>query len=442
MTLLWHAPDRDRPWSVALQTAPGAPWTPMAAPAWTRVAVTGIPAHRVYSALLRPLRPGQRFQYRVRLGGATVFTSAGRTPPGPGRPMRVAVTGDLGMGGPEHRALAHGLYRQRPDLVVLPGDLVYQDGRISEYRRHFFPVYNADQAGPGTGAPLLRSTLMVGVLGNHDVGERGPLHPAASDPDAMAYYLYWRQPLNGPAQPGAPPLRPGATWTWDAFLEAAGPRFPTMGTFSFTAGDAHWTVLDSNPYTRWDSPELQRWLEQDLQGAAGAPWRFVVFHHPPFNFSPSNLYQDQWMGRLWPLFQRHRVAIVFTGHIHTYVRTRPLRFVPDPKSLAALDPEAGRGRLTGDLTWDAAFDGATGTRAQDPILIVTGGGGAPLHLKGKAQRVQPNPWVAKHLPDEPTFSILDIRGGTLAFSQRNAAGDTVDQFTLASPAGPTSPAPR
>lgn len=421
LSLLWHAPDRDGAWAVAFREGPG-PWTSAPAPTWVRVAVPTIEAHRVYTAPLGPLRPGAHFQYRVRLAGAEVFRSEARIPPGPDGPMRVAVSGDLGRGGKEHLALVAGLCRQRPDLVVLPGDLVYEDGRLSEYRQWFFPLYNADAA------PLLRSTLVVGALGNHDVGERGPGHPVAVDPDSMGYYLYWDQPLNGPRKPGAPPLL--APGTWGDFLAAAGGRFPTMGTFSFDAGPVHWTVLDSNPYARWDREALQDWLARDLEGARGAAWRFVVFHHPPFNFSATNPYKDLWMGRLWPIFERHGVDLVFTGHIHTYARSRPLHFRPEPRSLAALDPQRGRGFLKGDLTWDAAFDGVTRTRAGGPILIVTGAGGAPLHLKGKSQLVTPEAFVAMHLPDQLSFSVLDIRGKTVAFRQVDAAGRTLDRFSL------------
>ena len=36
---------------------------------------------------------------------------------------------------------------------VVTGDIVYSRGRISEYATRFFPVYNADDASPGRGAP-------------------------------------------------------------------------------------------------------------------------------------------------------------------------------------------------------------------------------------------------------------------------------------------------
>jgi predicted phosphodiesterase len=435
LSLLWHAPDEDRAWSVAVKPAGQENGEQMLPATWVRVAVAGVEPHRIYTAVLRPLAPGARFAYRVILDGKTVFQGEAGARKGPGEPTRVAVMGDLATGKEPPKAIAWQLYRQKPDLVVVPGDIVYEDGRISEYRRNFFPVYNADQNSAEAGAPLLRSTLFVGALGNHDVGERGPKFPYTKDPDGLAYYLYWDQPLNGPPLrpegPHAPPLVPGGDWTWQAFLEAAGNRFPTMGNFSFDFGNAHWTVLDSNTYVRWEAKELQDWLARDLDKAKGATWRFVVFHHPVSNLAEGNYYIEQWMARVWPLLERYRVDIAFTGHIHTYMRTQPIRFEPDPDALANLDPRTQQGEVKGKLTWDARFDGKKHTRAQGVIHIVTGGGGANLHLKGKAALFRLKPYVAKAASEENSFSLLDIKGRSLTFRQLNAQGEELDRFTLA-----------
>ena len=246
--------------------------------------------------------------------------------------------------------------------------------------------------------------------------------------------MTWDQPLNGPPLrpegPHAPPLLPGRDWTWQAFLEAAGRRFPTMGNFSFDSGNAHWTVLDSNVYARWEARELREWLGRDLEQAKGATWRFVVFHHPAFNLAEGNHYQEQWMAQIWPLLEQHRVDIVFTGHIHTYVRTQPIRFTPDPGALAALDPRTQQGELKGALHWDARFDGSRRTRAAGVIHIVTGGGGAHLHLKGKGPLLRLKPHAAKAVFDENSFSLLDIKGRKLTFRQLGAQGEELDRFTL------------
>ena len=99
--------------------------------------------HRVYRALLRPLVPGARFGYRVLLDGGSVFQSSARARKGPGQASRAVVWGDVADGHAPAQQLARQVYRQHPDLVVIPGDIVYAKGRICEYRRNFFPVLNA-----------------------------------------------------------------------------------------------------------------------------------------------------------------------------------------------------------------------------------------------------------------------------------------------------------
>jgi len=430
LSLVWQGPDRAQDWAVAVRLAPGRSWVPVPGPRMVRVAVPATAPHRVYFAALRQLVPGAAFSYRIALGGRVVFQSHARALPGPGQRQRVAVVGDLAEGHGESRLMAWRLAQQRPDLVLVPGDVVYQGGRISEYRRNFFPVFNAGLAGPHWGAPLLRTTVVAAALGNHDVGERGPRHPVAEDPDGMAYYLYWDQPTNGPRQAPGPPLRPGPGWTWDGFRAAAGAHFPAMGSYSFDSGSVHWTVLDSNPYVRWDEPALQAWLERDLAAAAGASWRFVVFHHPAFSMAEGHRYRDQWMGRIWPILERHRVDLVFCGHIHIYARTRPIRFTPDPASVARLDPRTQQGQLEGRLVWDTGFDGHRRTRADGIIQILTGGGGAQLRLRRRSARLRPHPYVARLVADEHSFSLLDIQPRKVVFRQLDIRGRTLDRFTV------------
>ena len=52
-------------------------------------------------------------------------------------------------------------FEARPDFIMIPGDIVYEVGRIADYREKFWPVYNADEPSPSAGAPLLRSTLFA-----------------------------------------------------------------------------------------------------------------------------------------------------------------------------------------------------------------------------------------------------------------------------------------
>lgn len=424
LSLLWHARDADQPWSVDFRTGgQAARWRAAKAPATVRVAVPGVAPHRVLTAVLAPLRPGRRFEYRVRLGREEVFRSEAQARPGPGQPLRLAVVGDIAYASFKHRAVMRELARTEPMAVLVPGDIVYTHGRITEYRSLFFPVLNAGADSP-EGAPLLRRVPLVGVIGNHDAATT-KLHP-----DALAYYYYLDGPLNGPdLKVGGPHTRLDAPQGWEAFLAAAGPRYPRMGSFSFDLGDAHITALDSNPYVDWRDPALRAWLERDLAGAAGKPWRIVTFHHP--GFQSARTYQDwQWMRQLAPIFEKHRVSLVVAGHVHGYQRSKPLRFLPDPAAVAVL-PANRIGAVAGRFAVDGAYDGRTKTRPDGVVYVVSGAGGAPLYepeLGAKPAAWQP--FTAAYAADRYSFTLLDISRDALRLTQVDDAGVELDRAAI------------
>ena len=205
LRLLWHAPDVDAPWSVELRNGPDAPWRTAEAPAFRRVAVAGTEPHRIYGATLSGLTPGGTFQYRVLKGPDLAFSADARAPKTADQPYRFVAFADCGAGTPEQKPLARRAILSNPDLVVIPGDIVYDVGLISDYRTKFWPVYNAD-ATTEAGAPLLRSVPFVAAPGNHDTATRD----LDRYPDGLAYYLVWDQPLNGPLGPEGGPFVPRA----------------------------------------------------------------------------------------------------------------------------------------------------------------------------------------------------------------------------------------
>lgn len=425
LTLVWQSLDEAAAWRVEIRTRPGAPWRPMAPPAYHLVAVPGMgPApHRVWAGSLQPLEPGGSFDYRLLRDGLEVFQQAGaRALKGPGQRQRIAVVGDLADGhGSGGQAVAFQINAQHPDLMVAAGDLVYDRGTVEEYRSLFFPTYNGDQADPAKGAPFMRGTPMVGVLGNHDVDHvgRSKVPPRTS----LAYYYYWDQPRNGPDLGlNVANLTPAADWA--GFRTGAGDRYPRMGNFSFRSGDVHWTILDSNRYMHWQDPDLQAWLIRDLEAARGVPWRFVAFHHPPFNLSSANHTGDWHMAQLWPIMQRYHVDLVFTGHLHTYQRTLPIRMTPTPPG----GNNAAHCANEANLVPDTTFDGAAHTRAAGPIQILTGGGGGFMHNTRMPGR--PKPFHGKVVLNRHCFSLLEVDADRVEFQQLGAGGEVLDRFTL------------
>ena len=371
LTLLWHARPLSGPWRVQVRSAPEN-WRDTAALTTRTVALPGAPRHLVYRAELSGLAPGAEFEYRVFQGDRAVFSSTARARKSPDQPYTFVAFGDCAAGTLDQRAIAYQAYLKHPDFLFIAGDIVYSRGRISEYRQKFFPVYNADAPSADGGAPLLRSVLFVAAPGNHDIANRD----LTENPDGLAYFYYWTQPLNGLPVPEV--LR-GEPSTLDAFRKATGPNFPRMVNFSFDYGNSHWLILDSNPYVDMSAPDLTKWVEDDLKAAKDARWKFVAFHHPGFSSSRTH-FEEQQMRAMATVFEKSNVDLVFTGHVHNYQRSYPLYFKPGEKRGRAIDGvwqldtkirwqdphQTGRHYLSGDRRrWRQTIQSRTAVRSEE-----------------------------------------------------------------------------
>jgi hypothetical protein len=434
IVLAWHTNDTGAAWTIDCRPGTGRRWQAGPAPEFTRVAVAGIEPHRIYHAALAGLEPGQIFAYRVSCDGKVVFESEAHAPKAADQPYRFVVFGDCGADTPAERAIAFRTFRAGPDFVMITGDIVYGRGLVSEYRTKFWPIYNAPEAAPEKGAPLLRSTLFLAAPGNHDIASRD----LGKNADGLAYFYYWLQPLNGPkGELGGPITAPllGPDENVKAFRDAAGRAFPRMANFSLDYGNGHWTVLDANATVDWTNRELRDWVAADLAAAAGASWRFVSFHQPGFNSSKSH-FDEQYMRILAPVFEAGHVDIVFNGHVHNYQRSYPLRFMPD-KDVQAAPPVRKDGstskkrHVDGKLTLDKKFDGQTDTSPEGVIYIVTGAGGQRLY--NPEQQDNPASWqefTYKHISKVHSLTVVDVDGQALTVRQVTAEGDEVDRFVI------------
>ena len=68
-------------------------------------------------------------------------------------------------------------------------------------------------------------------------------------------------------------------------------------------------------------PKQLEWLEKELAGS-GSDWKIAFFHHPMYA-SGMHGSDEILKGQLEPLFVKHGVNVVFTGHEHFYERIKP-----------------------------------------------------------------------------------------------------------------------
>ena len=438
LEVIWHSRLESGSWTVLFRQIPLhekllGPWRTAAPADRSFVQNEVILGSYRHSARVEGLTAGARFEYRLLLDGKDVFQSQATARMAPGQDFRFVLFGDLAEGGQACRQIAYRSYLEKPDVIVMPGDIVYKRGTASEYLERYFPVYNCDVADPARGAPLIRSTLTLATPGNHDVGMLNVRDVPDLDehPDLMAYFLFWSLPGNGPlgsdSKKNVPPLR-GAPERKEALLRAAGWRYPRMANYSFDFGDTHWLVLDANAYMDWTDAALVAWVERDL-AASDAKWKLVCYHQPAFTTDVQHA-DEQHMRLLAPVFEKHGVDAVFSGHNHTYERNYPLRFTVVPQKDGS--PKDSRGRVNGTFKFDKSFDGVTVTRPQGVVYIVSGGGGAKLYLgpERRADLAALPPYTCKFVDDVHSFTVCDVSQGKLAFRQVAADGRELDRFVI------------
>ncbi|CAN5438216.1 hypothetical protein BH11PLA2_BH11PLA2_44190 [soil metagenome] len=380
-----------------------------------------------YIVRLAELPFNAEVRYRVKLGGTVIREATFRTRATADKSVRFALVGDLANGKDQQKAIAYRISEEKPDFLVALGDIVYPAGRVNQYMSFFWKTYNdGDTPDLKTGAPLMASVPFYPVLGNHDVAARFP-----TVPDALGIYYFFHPPQNGP---GVGP------WTTSLGSDkAAAARFrsrtadsyPSLDAYSFDNGPVHIVVLNSNQSGNVDQPKLRQWVEQDLKGTS-ARWKLVCYHNPAFS-SSSQHYTEQAV-RLWqPLFESYGVDIVFSGHVHNYQRTVPLKFAPSsPK-------RDKRGRVDGEFTFDRIFDGEKSTQPSGLIHIVAGGGGASLYGPGlektavtlkKEHGENYADYTAKMVADRHSFVVLDATTDSLKLRAIDLNGKTFDQIVL------------
>ena len=435
LNLLWGTPDAgsNLDWQVEYQTGTSQQYR-SAGPITDRtVNVEGMTPHRVFRVTMTGLEPGSRFGYRVRNGTQVVFESQAQAIKGADQPYKFVVFGDIAAGSVDQKPMAFRAFETKPDFLMVTGDIVYDRGRATEYRSRFWPVYNnTDTPNPSVGVPMMRSIPFIAAPGNHDTAARD----LDRYPDGLSYFYYWDQPLNGPEAEEGTPLVPKLVATAahrQAFVAAAGPAYPRMNNFSFDYGNAHWLVLDANPYVDWMSKDMQSWVERDLAAHQNVTWRFVSFHQPGFNSAREHFEQQQ-MRTLAPLFEQGNVTLVFNGHVHNYQRSYPLRFRPDKNNilLTTANPGLPRGRLVnGPWFLDKSFNGTTDTTPDGVIYLITGAGGQDLY--NPEQQDQPDTWQGfthKFVSKVHSLTTVDVAGKTLTVRQVTAEGVELDRFTV------------
>ena len=192
--------------------------------------------------------------------------------------VRFLVIGDTGRGDRGQYDTARQMIAARQkfpyEFAILLGDNMYGADSPQDYLKKFETPYK----------PLLDAGIkFYGALGNHD------------NPNQSSYKLF---NMNGQR--------------YYTFRASAG------GLSKLTSGGVRFFALDSNYLSR----EQLEWLDKEL-GSSSSDWKICFFHHPLYSSGRTHGSALETRTVLEPIFVKHGVSAVMTGHDHIYERIKP-----------------------------------------------------------------------------------------------------------------------
>jgi len=316
--------------------------------AWT----TGKADAQYHEITLDALKPNSYYFYQVRAKAAdgtvvesTIYTF--QTAVTEDTPFAFAVLCDTQSNPEVVNKIAELAWSQRPHFTLLGGDLVSKGGVKEHWTEHFFPNMH----------PLNSRVPLVPALGNHE-------------DDAQYYYDYFTLPA---------------------------PEY----YYRLPYGNLELFIVDSQR-SLMPGSEQYTWLDGAL-GDSKALWKIVCLHKPPYS-SDEDDYGDT--NEVMPfggdiaqrpvivLYEKHKVDIVWSGHIHSYERTHPL------------------------LGGKAVAEGGV-------LYMVTGGAGGNLETAG--------PWrlpFSARVRRGHHYSLVTVNGPTLRIDVFDLDGQRFDHVEL------------
>jgi hypothetical protein len=186
--------------------------------------------------------------------------------------LRFAVIGDTGSGTEPQQQLAATMVEYRKafpfEFVLMLGDNLYGSEKAEDYLSKFEDVYR----------PLLiEKTKFYAALGNHD------------EPKQRMYEHF---------------------------------NMDGKEYYKFTKGGASFYALNSN---YMDKRQLE-WFAGELSKDT-SKWKIAFLHHPPYSSGKQHGSDTSLRKVVEPLFLKHGVNLVLTGHEHFYERLKPQKGV-------------------------------------------------------------------------------------------------------------------
>jgi hypothetical protein len=230
--------------------------------------------HR-FTAQLGDLQPAKTYHYTVGSALQDLWSQelAFKTAPESPAPFTFVYFGDTHRS-PHWGKLINKAFEDHPRTAfyTIGGDIVSTGLYRDDWDQLF--EYSAD---------VINKRPLMPALGNHD------------SQDGLGVWMYrdlFDLPRNGP------------------------PEFEPERTYSFEYSNSLFLMVDAT----LTNDEHTAWLESQL-AASKATWKFAVFHFPPYSWEED--YPD--IREKWgSVFDKYHVDMVLTGHVHYYMRSKPM----------------------------------------------------------------------------------------------------------------------
>ncbi len=297
-----------------------------------------------FTAILRGLDPATTYAYSVGNGDTWSDEAEFTTAPDGDAAFSFVCFADTHYSADAGR-LIQAAFRQHPETAfsLIAGDVV----STGLYRNEWDHVFEY-------GRDVFDRWPVAIALGNHDdqdgLGARLPL-------------ALFALPENGPE--GVEPER----------------------TYSFRYANALFLVMDVGT-----SFEVQaRWIEDQL-AQTDATWKFAVFHFPLYSVEEDYAaIREQW----GQIFDKYHIDMAFHGHVHYYLRTKPMR---------NLQPVA---------------DAADGT-----IYTIS------IAQSGRRYPLPEAEYIAKRFTGVAVYPKIDVDGSRLVYRAYDIDGKVLDELII------------
>lgn len=313
--------------------------------------------------------------YYYKVGGpghwSPVYDVATGPVPGSTGSFRFAVTGDSRGSGEvfaqvQQRLSSHGI-----DFQVFTGDLIDNPTDQTDWEQ----LFEGKSGGYAT----------------QDLIATRPLMPSNGNHDNLGIYYLGHFALPQEKSPGE--TAEGEEW------------------YSFDYGNAHFVMLSSEGGAQLDAQA--KFLKEDLSKVdrAKVPWVFVVFHRAPYTCGDQHQKDSVAPRTKWqPIFDEHAVDLVFTGHVHNYQRSLPIR---------GFEPGTTDGRVA-----PAGPDGEP-IAGSGTVYVVSGGAGASLYDADPASACA----FSRVTEKTHHYVLVDVAERKLKYEALRLDGSQLDAFT-------------